>query len=503
MGRKMVKIQAAFKSMLVAPPKKRSFGVGQMHDVVGNQKAVIQCLHEVQQRLAENSPDIQQTIVDATGATTAEEVESHRLALMGKVTPAIQNAQNEGSHGDVHYVSRLDFVGCFQSALATVFSGIPEIQGYGDANPTWITVPIDIVVNDIKSLFQRIHQDRAGGKLSLWQAVVKELLENPHPDTRSKFPAGVPAPRPFPDKASIAILGDWGGDNPAARNIANVVKQQRPDMGIHLGDIYYGGTKIECEAFLRLWPLRQDPNDPKSQPLAGKSFALNGNHEMYSGGEYYFNLVLPAFDQPQSFFCLENSHWRLIGLDTAYAGGHLKPASNDDPITGQWEWLIDILRNGKRLANIFLTHHEPVSAHKAEFDDSAGLRSEVDELLAMQGIGQDAIFGWIFGHEHRCALYEDSALPYNARLIGNGCIPHVIQTEQAADPGCTPVEFFNRKAIEANTAISSFAKLDFAGEELTIYYPDENNGTWGAELWNATKGRFGGMKFTEYDTARQ
>jgi hypothetical protein len=30
-----------------------------------------------------------------------------------------------------------------------------------------------------------------------------------------------------------------------------------------------------------------------------------------------------------------------------------------------------------------------------------------------------------------------------------------------------------------NTAVSSLAKFDFAGEELTIYTPDENNETWG------------------------
>jgi hypothetical protein len=61
---------------------------------------------------------------------------------------------------------------------------------------------------------------------------------------------------------------------------------------------------------------------------------------MYSGGEAYFNVVLKAFGQPQPFFCLENEHWRLIGLDTAYAAGRLKPESDDGPITPQWNWLI-------------------------------------------------------------------------------------------------------------------------------------------------------------------
>ena len=46
--------------------------------------------------------------------------------------------------------------------------------------------------------------------------------------------------------------------------------------------------------------------------------ALNGNHEMYSGGFGYFKLILPAFEQDSSYFALQNEHWLLVGLDTAY-----------------------------------------------------------------------------------------------------------------------------------------------------------------------------------------
>jgi hypothetical protein len=51
----------------------------------------------------------------------------------------------------------------------------------------------------------------------------------------------------------------------------------------------------------------------------------------------------------------------------------------------------------------------------------------------------------VFGHEHRCALYRDTATEFSARLIGNGCIPHEVQTEKEADPGCTPVDYFNHR----------------------------------------------------------
>jgi hypothetical protein len=92
-------------------------------------------------------------------------------------------------------------------------------------------------------------------------------------------------------------------------------------------------------------------------------------------------------------------------------------------------------------------------------------------------------------------------LKFNARLIGNGCIPHEVQKEKAADPGCNEVDFFNKKATApgTNTAVSSFAKLSFGGTELLIEYVDETFVTWGAEVWYSDKGRFGGSKFVEYD----
>lgn len=235
----------------------------------------------------------------------------------------------------------------------------------------------------------------------------------------------------------------------------------------------------------------------------GSSYALNGNHEMYSGGESYFNVVLKAFGQSQPFFCLESEHWRLIGLDTAYNGGRLKPSNASDPMTRQWSWLIEILTKNDGKKNILLTHHQPVSAHTAEFNDSQPLRDDVTALLAAIGVRPDAVFGWFFGHEHRCAIYKDSVTQFNARLIGNGCIPHQVQTENQADPGCTPFEKVNRRQTDPNSgaATSMFAMLNFSDSspELLVQYIDEDFEVWGSEVWDAGKGRLGGAPFTETD----
>jgi len=151
-----------------------------------------------------------------------------------------------------------------------------------------------------------------------------------------------------------------------------------------------------------------------------------------------------------------------------------------------------------------LTHSLPAgSAHSAEYQDSQPFREDVEELLATAVVGRDAIFGWFFGQEHRCALYRDTATQFNARLIGNGCIPHDVQTEKEADPGCTPVDYFNKRQneVDSGAAVSMFALLNFqdSSSELLIEYIDEDFQVWGSEVWDTKKVRLEGRKFQETD----
>jgi len=475
-----------------------------MHNAAGDQRLITQSILHIRSQLATPSQAVADAIGTGIGTNDAATVEGKRTELLAHFDDLATTAQNEPYHKDKHYVSRFDGLGLFQSALSKVFANVPNLQGYGDWNPLWVITEIEVFVQKLKTFLEYIHEDETGKKQPVWSAIVSELLRLKTLDDRAPYPPGASDSIQLPEKFKMVLLADWGGDNDAAKKIAAVVRKQAPDFIIHLGDIYYGGTKFECDRFLDMWPMRVNMQDPNSALRPEGSFALNGNHEMYSGGEYYFNTVLPAFEQPQPFFCLENTNWRIIGLDTAYNGGRLKPLSPTDPLTTQWNWLIQTLRTGGKKV-IFLTHHQPVSAHQAEWNDSKPLREDITELLQMDGIGNDAIFGWFFGHEHRCALYRDSALQFNARLIGNGCIPHEVQKEKAADPGCNEVDFFNRKATApgTNTAVSSFAKLSFAGTELLIEYVDETFAIWGEELWCSDKGRFGGSKFVECDDVQQ
>jgi hypothetical protein len=481
-------------------------GVFAMHEAAGNQRFVSQSILHIREQFANPTPELIDAIGSGIGSTDVKSIEDKRVQLAAQFDEISKASQKELLRQDKHYVSRFDGVGLFQSALSKTFAAVPNLQGYGDWNPLWVITEIERFAYEVKGFMNRVHQDDAGKKQSVWAAIITEFLRLKTVDDRAPYPTGLPDSVTIPANCAVALLADWGGDNDAAKRVADVTRKRNPDIAVHLGDIYYGGTEAECRHFLNLWPMREAMNDMKSPIHTDGSWALNGNHEMYCGGEYFFKTVLPAFAQKQPFFCLENDSWRIIGLDTAYADGRLKPQSDSDPIFAQWNWLIDKLRSSKK-ATILLTHHQPVSAHQQEFKDSEPLRNDIEELLRLDGVGDDAIYGWFFGHEHRCAVYRDSVLKFNARLIGNGCIPHEVEKAKAADPGCTEVDFFNRReaAPGTNTAASMFAKLTFMGPKLQIEYVDETNLLWGQEAWDSTKKRLEGDpadRFAEYADVR-
>src|SRR6185503_4658257 len=125
----------------------------------------------------------------------------------------------------------------------------------------------------------------AASLLSWWRRLLKKQPYLGPPET----------PDRIPDHARIAILGDWGSGRYGAPVSAATIASARPayDMVLHLGDVYYAGTSKEVQQrFLDAWP----------KVPGALNRALNSNHEMYSGGQGYFGLTLPAFNQPASCF---------------------------------------------------------------------------------------------------------------------------------------------------------------------------------------------------------
>ena len=286
----------------------------------------------------------------------------------------------------------------------------------------------------------------------------------------------------IPDKLTVALVSDWGASNDAAALVSKQIKAANPDIVIHLGDIYYAGQRNEVDEMLKLWPL----TDSKGHPVSGRSFALNGNHEMFSGGHSYFDRVLPAFGQQASYFGLRNSHWQILAFDSAYIEQRLLPPAEaqhvDARLISQWNWLLDKLKNSK-LPTILLCHHQPVSAYKKENDDSAKLRNDFQQLSAAAG---KPVFAWFFGHEHKSTIYDDPNIPYFARLIGNGCIPHFAPSaNQEPESGCYSFSRMNTGTNSKGDAFSGFALLKFNGASIDLRYINENGSLFYEEIWDA------------------
>ncbi|HMF93041.1 MAG TPA: metallophosphoesterase [Vicinamibacterales bacterium] len=213
------------------------------------------------------------------------------------------------------------------------------------------------------------------------------------------------APEPLPNRFRAAVLGDWGtglyGAPVCSRSIQEDGKYQ---LLIHVGDVYYSGrTKEYKERFSDLWP----------KVPAAISRALNGNHEMYSGGHAYVD-VIRGLGQRASYFALANDHWILACLDTAY---------DDHDLHGdQAAWLegLAAAAPGKRL--VVFSHHQPFSL----------LDSQGPKLVARLGrlLAGGRIYAWYWGHEHHCVLYDQHPLwKLFGRCVGHSGYPYFRETK--------------------------------------------------------------------------
>ena len=256
------------------------------------------------------------------------------------------------------------------------------------------------------------------------------------------------------DEATVAVVGDWGGGNAAAQSVAQQIAKLAPDHVIHLGDVYYSGTPKEVkERFLKYWPTPEDP---------GYSFALNSNHEMYSGGYGYFDHTLKQFKQPASYFSLANDNWRFIGLDTGY-DEHDLHGPQADWLRGQFD--------GGGPKTIFMSHHQLFSAY--EKTDARKLRDKVSPFL-----GQ--LYGWVWGHEHLAIVYEKHE-GINAVCLGNGCFPYKFPKGQPS----VPIRWLDdhQGSDPDYPGGHTFGLFTLKGPRMTLAFYDERGNKLHTETW--------------------
>ena len=202
-------------------------------------------------------------------------------------------------------------------------------------------------------------------------------------------------------EGSVGLVSDWASNSPESDKIGFLMGQftddfipnevpqnskeeqytapdylkSAADFTIHTGDVYYVGAASEIE---------ENFGKGSSWHYGQKgSFVLPGNHEMYSNGKGFYHYLLSwmgtgELKQEAGFFCLENDHWRIIGLDTGYKSVGLPiielifhPPANlrEEQIT----WLRDVVKIGDptdKRGLIVLTHHQYVSAFEKGYPKS-------------------------------------------------------------------------------------------------------------------------------------
>lgn len=272
----------------------------------------------------------------------------------------------------------------------------------------------------------------------------------------------------LPAHGRVLLIGDWGTGQRdalevllAARTIAD--QGRAVDAVIHLGDVYYSGTREEYEEHYRKLLHRSDTF------LGTPVFGLAGNHEYYCGGEGFYDVALAMNDslstsmrQSASYFCLrsECGTWQFLAMDTGYndhcaslwqmgwnALQHLEvqPALRPDELRWHWDKLDDPSFVG---STVLLSHHQLMSAAapwkrwpKDNLHDGVNrnLFEAFSDRLASSSNGSPdpsrRVVAWFWGHEHNLLFFKPDIWsvgrdkgqrregPRFPRCLGNGSIP--------------------------------------------------------------------------------
>ncbi len=224
--------------------------------------------------------------------------------------------------------------------------------------------------------------------------------------------AGAPKePTDVANDFRIAVLSDWGTGAYGAPACSKSIDADpaQIDLVLHLGDVYYAGDIDETQnRFLAHWPKR-----PHAMHRA-----LNGNHEMYTGGKGYFKHILPQFEQPASYFALRNDDWLIVGLDTAYV--------EHDLFGEQTSWLMEIAAAHPDHKIMLFTHHQPFS-----YFEKGGPKL-VQKLSPLLSAGRIAV--WYWGHEHSCTRYDEhEQWKMHGRCVGHSGFPYFRRFKRSPD----------------------------------------------------------------------
>jgi hypothetical protein len=242
---------------------------------------------------------------------------------------------------------------------------------------------------------------------------------------------------------------------------ANLAETPEADRHlIHLGDVYYAGRDFEYRSrFMDYWPVNE------GEKIG--SWNLNANHDMFTGGHGYFQCLdsEQRFERQKgySYFALENEHWIVAGLDTAWEAQGPK-RDRGGLQAPQIDWLLELRRRSPEKRLMLLSHHQPFSFFEG---DSPLLQERMEPLLK----SSTPIDAWFWGHEHRCAVYDSFHNIQYPALIGHGGVPVYVSKKKK------PVRFEIPDVLvgglSESFSLMGYAVVDLDGPRATVSYSDE------------------------------
>jgi hypothetical protein len=240
---------------------------------------------------------------------------------------------------------------------------------------------------------------------------------------------------PDDEGVTLALVGDWGTGEPAAQRVLDAILAEKPHILIHLGDVYFSGT--DHESYRSFYKLIRSKRSAADLPV----FTLAGNHDYYSGGGGYYQLIDElnegATRQTASYFCLRNAGWQILGMDTGFGDcvpgrdalvklatfgwkGHVTDLRDDE-----WRWHQHQLNDGR--PTILLSHHQlrsawgPIGVPVKRDSVNQNLERRFSSYFS-RNVGQ--VRAWYWGHEHDFVPMERG---YNglgdSACLGHGAIP--------------------------------------------------------------------------------
>lgn len=406
----------------------------QMYAPTRDEATILHRLSQTIQVLQQDKPEVRRSGMSAFRLRNASAWQHTRDEAVETLQEALEWARSQQFEREPWFVPRHETLAIFQSAMdeylerklagarkRSITKGAETrlLDQFDPSDPRWISV-----------LWEKLKASLTG----------KAKFVKHRSVTDFRFPMKIPV--------KIALVSDWGTATEAAQQVAKRIGLLKPDHVIHLGDVYYSGTKPEIkQRFLRDWPAG-----------SSHSWALNSNHEMYSGGHGYFEETLKAFQQPASYFNLQSKDWQIIGLDTGYVDHNLNKE--------QVEWLSAQLKN-RSTKTILLCHHQLFSAYQTQGDRL----EEWPEIKAALTAGK--ILAWFWGHEHKCVVYE-SYKNTKGRCIGHGGLPYAVPFGNPVHPE-VPIKWIETRSRPQSPThgIQGFALLTIDGSGATVDYIDQ------------------------------